>query len=179
MTGSRLALIGAAVLFAGVGVGASWWLRPPEPATAEPAAHSQSSNVWEYRLPDLAGREQDLAQWRGKVVVINFWATWCPPCREEIPAFIRLQERYAKAGVQFLGLAVDEKEAVSLYARETGFNYPLLLASEQAGGLFMATGNELGGLPYTVVYDRQGKEILSHAGLLDEARLDGLLKAQQ
>jgi thiol-disulfide isomerase/thioredoxin len=108
--------------------------------------------------------------------VVNFWATWCPPCRNEIPGFIRLQERLGGSGVQFLGLAVDGKEPVTLYARQMGFNYPLLLVGEQAGPLFMASGNAMGGLPYTVVFDRQGAARATFTGEVSEARLEALLK---
>lgn len=135
-----------------------------------------SAAFWQTSLTDLAGRRQSLVQWRGKVVVANFWATWCPPCRHEIPVFIRMQGRYAQSGVQFIGLAVDDQEAVASLARQAGFNYPILLASEASGTLFQATGNAMGGLPYTVVFDRQGKAVATFTGEVPEARLEQLLK---
>lgn len=131
---------------------------------------------WQRSLPDLDGHEQALGQWQGKVAVVNFWATWCPPCRLEIPAFIRLQARYAQAGVQFVGLAVDEFEAVQRESPRIGFNYPILLANEQAGGLFAELGNDQSGLPYTVVFDRQGKAVATFVGGVEEARLEAVLK---
>ena len=79
-------------------------------------------------LPDLDGRKQALYSWRGRVVVVNFWATWCAPCREEIPEFVRMQERYGAQGLQFVGVAIDLPDKVGQFAREFGINYPLLVA---------------------------------------------------
>jgi thiol-disulfide isomerase/thioredoxin len=79
---------------------------------------------------DLAGKAQALRQWQGKVLVLNFWAPWCPPCREEIPDFIRLQERHGQAGLQFVGVALDDPDKVAAFVDETGINYPILLGGD-------------------------------------------------
>src|SRR5574337_1673050 len=78
-------------------------------------------------LPDLAGKEQPLAQWRGKVLVVNFWATWCAPCREEMPEFIKAQSEYGAKGLQFVGIAVDQADKTEQFAKEIGLNYPTLV----------------------------------------------------
>ena len=90
---------------------------------------------------------QALRQWQGKVLVLNFWAPWCPPCREEIPDFIRLQQRHGEAGLQFVGVALDDPDKVAAFVDETGINYPILLGGDAGAALCMAAGNRLGGLP--------------------------------
>ena len=132
--------------------------------------------VWDAQLPDLAGQTQALKQWQGKVVVLNFWAPWCPPCRKEIPGFIRQQDSLGVQGLQIVGVALDEAEKVQAYADETGINYPILLGEMQAVALGQAAGNRLGGLPYTAIFNRQGQVVATLVGELDEARLITLVK---
>lgn len=158
---------------------ASWaaqrFASPPEPLVEAPSEVRQAV-VWDSRLPDLAGRIQSLNQWQGKVLVLNFWAPWCPPCRKEIPDFVRLQERHGKAGLQFVGVALDDPDNVAAFADKTGINYPILLGGEDGTTLSMAAGNRLGGLPYTVVFDRRGKAVATLTGGVTEARLEALVK---
>ena len=75
-------------------------------------------------MPDVEGREQALGQWQGKVLVVNFWATWCAPCREEMPEFVRAQAELGGKGLQFVGIAVDQADKVRQFAQEIGINYP-------------------------------------------------------
>jgi thiol-disulfide isomerase/thioredoxin len=128
------------------------------------------------QLPDLEGKARALEQWRGKVLVVNFWATWCAPCREEIPAFIKVQERFAGKGLQVVGIAVDHKDKVVPYAAEMKINYPILIGDLEAIDLARQAGNRLGGLPYTVLFDRTGKAIHSQLGGIDEAKLEALVQ---
>jgi thiol-disulfide isomerase/thioredoxin len=83
--------------------------------------------VLKAQLADVKGASRSLEQWRGSVLVVNYWATWCAPCREEIPVFVRLQERYGSRGLQFVGIAIDQPDKVAEFAREFNINYPLLL----------------------------------------------------
>lgn len=131
---------------------------------------------WGTKLPDMAGQPQPLEQWLGKVAVVNFWAPWCPPCRKEIPGFIQLQERLGAQGLQFVGVALDELDKVQAYVDETGINYPILLGDMAAVNLGQAAGNRLGGLPYTVIFDRQGKAVAALTGAVSEERLEALVK---
>lgn len=127
------------------------------------------------RLNDPTGAPQPMAQWQGKVLVVNFWATWCPPCLKEIPEFIRLQQRYGAKGVQFVGIAIDGTSQVTGFMATHGVNYPVLMAEREGLDLARAAGNRLGGLPFTVVIDRQGRAAHVELGVLDEKRLAPLL----
>lgn len=132
--------------------------------------------IWAATLPDLAGQNQPLSQWRGKVVVLNFWAPWCPPCRHEIPGFIRLQARLGTQGLQFVGVALDGAEPVRAYVRQAGINYPILLGGYEGTFLGQAAGNPQGGLPYTLVLDRKGQPIASLLGAVSERRLEAIVR---
>ena len=110
-----------------------------------------------FKLKDIEGKTRDIKEWDGQVLMINFWATWCPPCRKEIPAFIELQEKYENKGFKIIGVALDEKQAVIDFTDPMGVNYPLLLAELEGIEITKAYGNRLGVLPYTVFVDRDGK----------------------
>lgn len=109
-----------------------------------------------FKLKDLEGKTRDIKEWDGQVLLINFWATWCPPCRREIPAFIELQEKYKDKGFTIIGIALDEKQAVIDYSDPMGVNYPLLMAEQEGIALTKAYGNRLGSLPFSVIVDRKG-----------------------
>ena len=175
MKSPKTTLFLVALAFGIAGIVAQRFVAPAEPMLGAPGEVSVAE-VWNGRLPDLAGKPQDMRQWRGKVLVLNFWAPWCPPCRKEIPDFIRLQERHGQAGLQFVGVALDEPDKVSAFVDETGINYPILLGAEQATALSAAAGNRLGGLPFTVVFDRRGNAVATLTGGVNEARLEALVK---
>lgn len=149
----------------------------------EPGAAVQSSRpvsteaLFQASLNDLDGKPQPLAQWRGKVMVVNFWATWCPPCRAEIPEFVKLQGKYRENGLIFVGIALDEKGKVQAFADEAGINYPVLLGELEAVGLSRKLGNRLGGLPFTAIIDRGGHIATTEMGELSQARLEPLIKS--
>jgi thiol-disulfide isomerase/thioredoxin len=111
----------------------------------------------EYQLPDMAGVMHSSREWDGKVVVLNFWATWCPPCRSETPTFVQLQEEFGSKGLQFVGVAIDEKTKVQDFMNTYGVNYPMLIGEQKAIEVAKRYGNRFGALPYTVIIDRQGK----------------------
>jgi thiol-disulfide isomerase/thioredoxin len=130
----------------------------------------------EFWLPDSAGVRRGIAEWDGKLLIMNFWATWCPPCLHEIPMFITLQERYGARGVQFLGIAIDDGDKVRAFAEEIGLNYPTLHGQMDAIEVMTAYGNKSGGLPFTVIVDRAGQIVARHPGVLDEAAATGLIE---
>ena len=119
----------------------------------------------DFTLPDTEGKPRHVSEWDGQLLVVNFWATWCAPCREEIPTFIELQERYGAQGLQFVGIAIDKLDNVRTYIDEVGINYPVLLGQLAAIEVGRSYGNEAGGLPFTVVVDRQGQIAFAKSGL--------------
>jgi thiol-disulfide isomerase/thioredoxin len=125
---------------------------------------------------DVAGETRRVGDWRGRVLVVNYWATWCAPCREEIPVFVQIQERYGGRGLQFVGIAIDQPDKVAEFAREFRINYPLLLGGVETIELVRQVGNRAGVLPYTLVIDRNGKLVSRERGGLKEDRLESLVR---
>jgi peroxiredoxin len=130
----------------------------------------------EFWLPDPQGKRHGISEWDGKLLVMNFWATWCPPCLHEIPLFIALQERFRQRNVQFLGIAIDDGDAVGAFAEKIGLNYPTLHGQMDAIEVMGAYGNTSGGLPFTVLISPAGKIVARHAGVLDEAAATALIE---
>lgn len=171
----QLVILVAALGFGLAGVLTNLLFSPPGPQQGS-VEEVRVAQVWGASLTDLAGNEQALGQWQGKVLVLNFWAPWCPPCRKEMPGFIRLQEKYAGQGLQFVGIALDEQDKVQAYVDEIGVNYPVLLGGMGAVMLGQAAGNRLGGLPYTLILDKLGKPIATLTGAIDEGRLEEMVR---
>lgn len=138
-------------------------------------ARVDGAALLELVLPDSRGHPQALAQWRGKVLVVNFWAPWCAPCRDEMPLFSRYQVANAANGVQFVGIAVDEPGKVLQFERETGLKYPALIGGYGALELSKQLGNDVSALPFTVVLDRAGRVAHTQLGPMTAAKLDGVL----
>ncbi len=126
-------------------------------------------------FPDLNGRMQAVSQWRGKVLVVNFWATWCAPCREEIPEFIKLQDKLRDRGLVFVGIAVEPPDNVRDYSKEVGINYPILVGELDAIELSKKAGNVLSGLPFTAILDRNGQIVGTKAGRLTQLELESVV----
>ena len=129
-----------------------------------------------FKLQDLEGKTRDVKEWDGQVLLINFWATWCPPCRKEIPAFIELQEKYKDKGFKIIGIALDEKQAVIDFTDPMGVNYPVLMAEQEGIKLSKAYGNSLGVLPFTVVVDRKGNIIHRQRTELSFEQVESMIK---
>jgi thiol-disulfide isomerase/thioredoxin len=122
-------------------------------------------------LPDAKGREQSIGQWKGKVLVVNFWATWCVPCREEMPEFVKAQQEFGPRGLQFVGIAIDDVPKVEAFAAELGLNYPVLIGGYGAIELSRTFGNRLGALPFTIIVDRVGRISHTQLGPIKDAQL--------
>ena len=188
-------LVGAAVLALAAGWGAGRYLGggPGEDTvtaasgsgfsagSASTSASASGSKVLEapasvlhqyrpdFTLPDLDGRPHRPDEWEGKVLVVNFWATWCAPCRKEIPLLIDLERR--RPGVRVVGIALDRADAVRAFARELGIGYPILL-DDLRGSTMRRYGNRVGALPFTVITDRDGVVAYVRLGELEAAELD-------
>ena len=141
------------------------------------APASVGSHRPEFSLPDMDGVTRKLSEWDGKVLIINFWATWCPPCRKETPAFVELQEKYGAQGLQFIGVAIDERDNVEDFADTYGVNYPMLLGDLDAINTSKLYGNRFGTLPYSVIVDRQGKINFIKRGELLKTTAEEKIKA--
>lgn len=123
---------------------------------------------------DLEQQTQSLEQWRGEVLLVNYWATWCPPCRREIPALQQLQAQYGERGVKVIGIAVDKAAAVSAYVEKHEIAYPILLDS--SGKTATAFGNKYGSLPFSVLLDRDLKPAKQHVGELDLSQMKAMVE---
>lgn len=165
----NLLLLAAALAALGAGYFIAQWLRAPTTDSTPAGA------AIEFSLPDLEGKRRSPSEWRGRVVVLNFWATWCPPCREEIPLFIDLQKRHGGNGLQFLGVAVDRLEDVASYYVQAGMNYPTLIGDDNAIVIMKNYGNRMGSLPYSVIIDRDGQVVARKVGAFRGQELESLL----
>jgi len=156
---SLYVLAGAMALSAGVGL-AIWDRQPPD-----------ARELLALSLPDAQGAEQPLRQWRGKVLVVNFWATWCGPCRDEMPEFVKAQRDLGPRGLQVVGIAIDQPDKVVRFAKDLDLNYPALIAGYEAMEVAKPLGDRLLALPFTVVLDRQGKVAHTQLGPMKPAQL--------
>jgi thiol-disulfide isomerase/thioredoxin len=161
------ALLLVSVLAAAGGYTVYRWQAPGDTATFA----SGAGGLWSQPLRDVGGAPHTLAQWRGKVLVVNFWATWCAPCREEIPLFVKLQREYGERGLQFVGIAIDEAGKVQPFAQEFGINYPVMVGGLDIAEWSRRLGNGAGALPYTLIIGRDGVVRATHLGAMKEGAL--------
>jgi thiol-disulfide isomerase/thioredoxin len=174
ISGRRQALLIAAVAAAALSAG--YFVRQgSETVAVKVPAQDSSLAVTSAQLPDLYGKPTRISDWKGKVVVVNFWATWCAPCREEIPALVRTQNKLGPKGLQIVGIALDDLARVKPFSVEMGVNYPLLIAGIDGLELVRLAGNDVGALPYTVFIDRFGRIVKTELGGVNEAKLENLL----
>lgn len=154
------------------------WLTPVSPK-APATGGGQLSTLPDFSLPDLEGRPVASRAWVGQILVINYWASWCPPCVREMPMLIRAQEALREKGVQVVGIAIDRAEDAQAFVSRYPVNYPLLVGNPDAVELSRRLGNRLQALPFTVIFDRRGRRVFSRTGELSaeelRAQLEGLL----
>ena len=125
-----------------------------------------------FNFPDLDQNLRSSEEWKGKVLVVNYWATWCPPCRKEMPLFIETQKAYSNKGVQFVGIAIDDPHMVQDFADVFEINFPILIGDAEAIKLSNRMGNRFDSLPFTAIFDRTGKTRYVQAGEITQKQID-------
>lgn len=143
---------------------------PPLPGAPQAAAFAP-----EFALPDVEGTQRNSGEWADTVRVVNFWATWCPPCIREIPLLVDIQAEYGARGVQVIGIAIDESEAVADFADGFEFNYPVLVGQEDAMDLGHRFVDGFIGLPFTVFTGRDGRIHKVHTGEIHREQIEAIL----
>ena len=165
----RLVLAVGAVA-AAAGLGAAWWQNRASPAAASsagmpPQAPGGSAHpLWSLHLPRPGGGEVALSELRGKPLLVNFWATWCPPCIREMPEIDRFAKQFGPNGWQVLGIAVDQDKPVRDFLARNPIAYPVVLAGFEGVALSRQLGNDNGALPFTVALDASGNVVQRHLG---------------
>lgn len=142
---------------------------PPHPSQLEMVTHPA------FVLPDMEGVDREFAEWDGKHRLLNFWATWCAPCRREIPILKTFQDEHGDAGFQVLGIAVDYPEQVTRYAEQARFNYPILVGQQDAMAVAESSGIEFIGMPFTMFVARDGEYVGAYIGELHQSHLDDIV----
>jgi thiol-disulfide isomerase/thioredoxin len=174
MSGRARILIVAVALIA-LAAGAGLAIRQMESLAAAPEAVEA---MFAQTFDDAAGQPQALAQWRGRLLVVNFWATWCAPCVEEMPELERVHRDYRQHNVTVIGLAIDSPAAVARFRDQLQLTLPLLLAGTDGTRIARELGNPSGALPYTVLIDPAGRVVQGRLGRIREAELRAWLDAR-
>ncbi len=169
-TGRRVALLaGAGLAAAGLGAaGGYWWL-------SHGAVEGAESVLLGASFEALDGKTMPISTWRGKSLVVNFWATWCGPCREEMPDFVKAQQEFETKGLQFVGIAIDRRAPTEKFAAEIGVNYPILLGDAAWLEAVKKMGNPQGVLPFSLVFSPDGKLMLRRVGRLKYSEIAAIV----
>ncbi len=140
--------------------------------TGKLALPEQTNNVWQMEaieLPDTQGVQHTLKEWQGKVIMLNFWASWCAACQFEIPRFVRYQQQYAHQGLQIIGVGLDSAKKLANVERSLDMNYPTLVTDTDKGALIMKRwGNKQNIVPYTAVIAKDGTIVYIHRGAMED-----------
>ena len=145
---------------------------PPVPREIQQARSLQAETYPSFTLPDVSGTNRDFSEWDGKNRILNFWATWCAPCRREIPLLKAFQDEHGNNGFQVIGIAVDFPEPVAHYAEAAEFNYPILVGEQDAMAVAESSGVEFIGLPFTMFVSSEGELLSAYIGELHQSHLD-------
>ena len=135
-------------------------------SSSEPDSTAVAS-LMKASLPDTQGQTHTLSEWRGKVLLVNFWATWCPPCVEEMPELVDLQNSSEIKNLQIVGIGVDSPSNIQQFTKKFQISYPILVAGMEGTEIARALGNQAGGLPFTVLIDAEGRVRQTYLGRLN------------
>lgn len=149
----------------------------PLQSPAVAADDAERPAIPDISYPDLDGQQHNLREWKGRVLLLNFWASWCAPCQAEIKHLIDYQRQYGAHGLQIVGLGLDDPRKLKNVQRTLQISYPILRAEEkESRQILNAWGNKTGLIPYTVIFDRQGRVVQAHRGIIDDQLFDKLVK---
>jgi thiol-disulfide isomerase/thioredoxin len=157
----------AAVLALAAGAAVWAWRQPVAVAAADDAAAS----LFALKLPDADGVERPLKTWQGKLLIVNFWATWCTPCVEEMPELQKFSDEYAARNVAVIGIGVDDADKIRDFRRQHGLRIPLLTAGFNGMQIAQQLGNPQPVLPYTAVISPGGRVVEEHSGRVEQPEL--------
>ena len=161
-----IVIAGVSVLALLTGVFTSQWISQSGLAS-EPSIKAFFANAWQ--TPD--GKAADTKNWQGKVLVVNFWASWCPPCVEEMPTLDQISKEYATKNVLFVGIGIDSPSNIREFLKKTPVSYPIVIGGLEGSNLAKQMGNSQGALPYTVIISRNGKSSFTKLGKISEDEL--------
>ena len=154
-------MLGVGALAALAGAGVAWWRLLPQPSSKQ-----EVQAFWQQSLDGLNGEALDMASLRGKPLLLNFWATWCPPCVEELPMIEAFWREHAAKGLQVLGLAIDQPRAVRRFLERQPLTFPVALGGLGGTELSKSLGNASGSLPFSVFFDANGRIYAKKLGQL-------------
>ena len=161
---SLLALLGGALT--------SQWIYKTGLAS-DPAVKAFFANPWQ--TPD--GKTVNTQDWQGKVLVVNFWASWCPPCVEEMPALDKLQQEFLQQNVLFVGIGIDSPSNIREFLSKTPVSYPIVIGGLEGSNLSKQLGNSQGALPYTIIINAKGQASYSKLGKISEDDIRSAIKS--
>ena len=167
-----ISIAGISLVALVAGVLTSQWIYKTGLAS-DPAIKAFFANPWQ--TPD--GKSVDTEQWRGRVLVVNFWASWCPPCVEEMPTLDKLQAEFKSQNVLFVGIGIDSPSNIREFLEKTPVSYPIVIGGLEGSNLSKQLGNSQGALPYTIVINAQGKATSSKLGKISEEELRKAIKS--
>jgi peroxiredoxin len=167
-----LAFVVISILFTGIGI--YFGVKRFNPAPAEDGAVSA---LFQSSLPDTQNQQRSFSEWKGKTLLVNFWATWCPPCVAEMPELVELQADMASHNLQIIGIGIDSPSNIRQFAEKLEISYPLLVAGMEGTELSRQFGNQGGGLPFTVLIGADGRVRQTYIGRLDMKKVRADLAA--
>ena len=176
MNNKKIAIAIALALTIGTAI---WFNLQHQPATTQalPTPKILPEHLPVFTMQDTSGITRNSREWQGKILIVNFWASWCPPCLEEIPELIDLQNRYSPQGLQVIGVAIDDPDQAKSFMQAQGVNFPVIIGVDDAIELGKKMGNRISTLPYTAIFDQQGKTRYAQPGKISKNDLELLIKS--